>query len=527
MQLIKHMNTEYINELSSEYYYDRECVNRICKFYTNVLRHIDGELIHQPAVPAAWMLDAIKNIFGVKRKCDNRRRYTEVYIEIPRKNGKSWFVASLALYELIFGEQRGYVVVGALSREQAKILFDMACDLIRYSPILKKSLTIYKNEIRCESNNSTFKVISRDAKTAQGYNPSLGIIDELHVQPDSELYDSLQQGQSMRSQPLMIGITTAGVAGKESFAYRKHMKAINVLTGKSSDETLYVKIYGLDNEEDWHDEHNWIKVNPMINDAPQKMNTLKNLYAKAKESKEDEYAFRRYALNTWLSSESGWLKDEDWMNCGDINLSIKDYINTECYAALDLSSNTDLTSLSLVFNTDGKYAVFVYCFCPEDNIKIRSKRDKVPYNMWVDQNYLISTPGNATDYDYVINKLNELNKHVTIRKIAIDRWGASYLIQKIQNEGYEVVTFGQGFNSMSPATKFMERSVLRNELIHDNNPILRWAIGNTTLLSDAAGNIKPSKEKSVERIDPVVSTIMALELCSANVDKFNGAITWS
>ena len=515
-------------ELNDQYYYDVNEVVKIHNFYSRILRHIDGDKINTPAIPAEWMFDALKHIYGVKKRCDDTRRYTEVYIEIPRKNGKSWFVASVALYELVYGEQRGYVVVGALSREQAKILFDMACDLVRYSPILKKACKIYKNEILCTHNNSTFKVISRDAKTAQGYNPSVGIVDELHVQPDSELYDSLQQGQSLRRQPLMIGITTAGISGKESFGYRKHMKAINVLTQKSIDESLYVKIYGLESNDDWHDENNWVKVNPILNELPSKINTMRNLYVKARESKEDEYAFRRYALNTWLSTDSAWITDDVFMNCGNNELDINDYKNCDCYVGVDLSSNTDLTSVSLCFYENGMFSIFVYVFCPEENIAHRSKRDKVPYVSWRDQDYLISTPGNATDYDYIINKLNELHKIINIKRIAIDRWGASYLIQKIQNEGFEVVTFGQGYGSMSPATKFMERCVLRNELQHNNHPILRWCMSNVTLVTDAAGNIKPSKEKSVDRIDAVISTIMALEICSADVQSNSGGnISWT
>lgn len=511
----------------SPYYYDAEDPQRVLRFFRKFLRHIDGELRGKPIEPLPWVVDMVENIYGVKRKSDNTRRYSEVYIEVPRKCGKSISVAALSLYELVFGEHRGEVIVGAAARHQAKHLFDYAVDMVNGSEQLRKLLRIYKSHIHCPSTNSTFKVASRDGDTLQGTNPSVGIVDELHVQPDSELYDAMQQGQSLRKQPLMIGITTAGIVGKDNFAWRMHERAVAVLSGKSQDDTLYAKIYGVGIEEDWKDEANWIKANPIITTVPDKLDALRKLFVKALESKEQEFAFRRFALNQWLQSESTWMADYDWMECGNSELRIEDFDKQDCWLGLDLSTNTDLTSLSIVFKDGDKPVLFNHCFCPADGVKNRSRKDKVPYQSWVDQKYMTATPGNATDYEYVLKYIAELNDKYRVVKIAFDRWGASYLVQKLQDMGLEVASFGQGFATMSPATKTFERLVLRKELIHDNNPVLRWAIGNVTIEQDASGNVKASKKKSVERIDPAISSIMAVEIAMSSEDNPVGNITWS
>lgn len=511
----------------SPYYYDALEPARVLRFFRKFLRHIDGDLRGQPIEPLPWVVDMVDNIYGVKCKSDGKRRYTEVYIEVPRKSGKSISVAALSLYELCFGEYRGEVIVGASARHQAKHLFDYAVDMVRGSPVLGKMLTIYKSHIYCKNTNSSFKVASRDGDTLQGTNPSVGIVDELHVQPDSELYDSMQQGQTLRKQPLMIGITTAGIVGKDNFAWRMHERATAVINGRSQDDTLYAKIYGVPIDADWKDEANWKLANPIIETIPEKFDAIRKLFVKAMESKEQEFAFRRFVLNQWLQSESAWIADYDWMECGDPEQCIENYSNQDCWLGLDLSTNTDLTSISIVFKKDGKPVLFNHCFCPAEGVKKRSRKDKVPYQSWVDQEYMTATAGNATDYDYILKYIEELNTKFRVVKIAFDRWGASYLVQKLQDMGLEVVSFGQGYATMSPATKTYERLVLRKELVHDNNPVLRWAMGNVTLEQDASGNIKPSKKRSIERIDPAVSSVMAVEIAIGTEEQVVGNITWS
>jgi len=511
----------------SPYYYDEAAVARVMRFYHKILRHFDGNLRGQPAEPTSWMIDAIEHIYGVKHKGTDIRRYRELYIEIPRKNFKTWFIASLALYELVFGEYRGEAVVGAAARHQAKYLFEMSVDFIRASPDLAKLVRIYKNHIYCPSNNSTFRTVSRDGDTLQGANISFGVVDEIHVQPDSDLYDSMQQSQTLRNQPLIIGITTAGLVGKENFAWRMHERAKASIEGRSNDDTMYAKIYGVGIDEDWKNEANWIKANPVISVVPNKLNKMRELFVKALESKEEEFAFRRFALNQWLQSESAWIADYDWMECGDPELRMDNYSKQDCWLGLDLSTNTDLTSVSIVFKKEGKPILFNHCFCPTDGVKKRSRKDKVPYQSWVDQEYMTATPGNAVDYEQVLNFISELNDKYRVVKIAFDRWGAAHLVQKLQDIGIEVVSFGQGYATMSPAAKTFERLVLRKEIAHDNNPVLRWAIGNVTIEQDASGNIKPSKKRSIERIDPAISSIMAVEIATATEDQSAGTISWS
>jgi len=254
---------------------------------------------------------------------------------------------------------------------------------------------------------------------------------------------------------------------------------------------------------------------------------MRELFVKALESKEEEFAFRRFALNQWLQSESAWIADYDWMECGDPELRMDNYSKQDCWLGLDLSTNTDLTSVSIVFKKEGNPILFNHCFCPTDGVKKRSRKDKVPYQSWVDQEYMTATPGNAVDYEQVLNFISELNDKYRVVKIAFDRGGAAHLVQKLQDIGIEVVSFGQGYATMSPAAKTFERLVLRKEITHDNNPVLRWAIGNVTIEQDASGNIKPSKKRSIERIDPAISSIMAVEIATATEDQSAGTISWS
>jgi hypothetical protein len=214
------------------------------------------------------------------------------------------------------------------------------------------------------------------------------------------------------------------------------------------------------------------------------------------------------------------------MLCGK-HTDISEFKGETCYAGLDLSSTTDLTALVLCFYKNDKYYVFSYAFCPEENIKLRSRKDKVAYELWKNQNHLISTPGNATDYDYVLKKLNDLSADYNISAVLIDRWNSSYLSTKLMDSGFNVIAFGQGFSSMCSPVKAVERLVLSKNIIHDNNPVLRWCMSNVILKVDAAGNAKCDKSKSRERIDLVIALLMALEECSKNNHENGvGDIVW-
>lgn len=507
-----------------EYTTDPTVPNRIVKFFAKFLRHSKGEHAGQPFILLPWQVDIINSLYGVLKE-DGRRRYKVAYLEIPRKQGKSHLLAGLCLYELIFGDQGGEIFACANSREQARYLFNIATSMIQSNRDLSNMLVVYKNNIFNQKKNSIFKVLSRDATTALGFNASFVVMDELLGAPDDSLYNSMLTSMGARSQPLMVSITTAGWS-RASFCYQLHEYTEKVNTGVVTDDTFYGKIYGLDEDDDWTDEKIWYKCNPSLG-VTVSLENFREQYNRAKEFPQSERSFKTLNLNAWLSSDKGWMTDGSWMLCEEADLTTDSFKGETCYAGLDLSSTQDLTALVLCFYREGKYYIFPYSFCPEENIKIRGRKDKVPYELWADSDWLIATPGNATDYDYIINKLKELSADFNIAEVTVDRWNSTFLITKLQEAGFNVTLFGQGFQSMTSPIKLMERLVLTKSLVHDGNPVYRWCMSNVILKIDPAGNCKCDKAKSREKIDTVVASLMALERCSANnLEPGTANITW-
>jgi phage terminase large subunit-like protein len=508
----------------NQYYTDLSEPNKIRKFFSTFLIHSKGIQAGKPFQLLPWQNEIVDALFGTYNSETRYRRYRRALVLIPKKNGKSTLMAGLCLYQLLFGEASGEIVAVANSREQAKIILDATKDFIFNSKELSKRLIISKNTIYNKKLRTTFKIISRDANTAQGMNSSFVIYDELFGAPSSELYDNLVSGMVARKQPLLIAISTAGY-DKASFLYDlcEHGKKVN--SGAEKDDTFYAKLYGIEEGEDWKSEEVWKKCNPSLGHTIP-IEALRADFKSAVAFPRGELSFRTNNLNDWIDSMKHWIGDTQWMECG-ADVKIEDFKGETCYAGLDLSSTTDLTALVLCFYRNEKYYVFSFAFCPEENIKGRSRKDKVPYDMWRNQSHLIATPGNATDYDYIIKKLNDLSKDYNISAVAIDRWNSTFLSTKLMADGFNVIGFGQGFSSMSSPVKALERLVLSKNIIHDNNPILRWCLSNVILQVDAAGNAKCSKAESKERIDLIIALLMALDECGKhNFAEGTGNVSW-
>lgn len=508
----------------AEYFIDDKEPKRIRKFFSTFLKHAKGTHAGKPFDLLDWQYEIILELFGTYNKETNLRRYRNGLILIPRKNGKTTLCAGLCIYQLLFGETNGEIYAVANSRDQARIIFGIASDMVATSPSLSKQIKIYKNALYNQKSRSTFKVLSRDANTALGLNASFVIFDELLAAPDDALYNSMVTSMGARKQPLMLSISTAGFS-KASFLYQlvEHGERIN--NGQIKDETFFARIYGMKDSDDWTKEEIWYKCNPSLGHTIS-IDFFRTEFNRAKEFPRFELAFKTLYLNAWLDADKSWLGDGQWMDCGD-DIKLEDFKGDKCYAGLDLSSTTDLTALSLCFYKNDKYYIFSFPFCPSDNIKIRSRRDKVPYEQWANEGHLITTDGNAVDYDFVLNKLKELSDNHRIEAVAIDRWNSSYLSTKLMEAGFNVIAFGQGFASMASPVRAMERLVLSKNIVHDKHPILRWCMSNVILKVDAAGNAKADKAKSRERIDLVIATLMALEECSKNnFEAGVGNITW-
>lgn len=494
-------------------YYDEDAADFAVAFIES-LCHTKGTWAGKHFELIDWQEQIVRDIFGVL-KPNGYRQFNTAYVEIPKKQGKSELAAAIALLLTCGdGEERAEVYGCAADRNQAKIVFDVAVDMVKFCPALSRRVKILESQKKLiyKPTNSSYQVLSADVANKHGFNTHGVIFDELHTQPNRKLYDVMTQGSGdARMQPLYFLITTAG-NDTNSICYEIHQKAKDIEKGNKIDPTFYSVIYGADESEDWTDPKVWRKANPSlgITVAEEK---VKAACESAKQNPGEENAFRQLRLNQWVKQSVRWMPMDKWDLCaGKINE--EELEGRVCYGGLDLSSTTDITAFSLVFpprEDEEEYIILPYFWIPEDTLDLRVKRDHVPYDVWQRQGYLQTTEGNVVHYGYIEKFIEELGKKFNIREIAFDRWGAVQMVQNLENMGFTVVPFGQGFKDMSPPTKELMKLTLEKKLIHGGHPILRWNMDNVFIKTDPAGNIKADKEKSTEKIDGVIATIMALD----------------
>ena len=256
----------------------------------------------------------------------------------------------------------------------------------------------------------------------------------------------------------------------------------------------------------------WKKANPSLG-ITVGIDKVKAACESAKQNPAEENSFRQLRLNQWVKQAVRWMPMEKWDRCA-FAASEDALEGRVCYGGLDLSSTTDITAFVLVFpplDEEDKYTVLPYFWIPEDNIDLRVRRDHVPYDVWERQGHLQTTEGNVVHYGYIEKFIERLGERFNIREIAFDRWGAVQMVQNLEGMGFTVVPFGQGFKDMSPPTKELMKLVLEERIAHGGHPVLRWMMDNIYIRTDPAGNIKPDKEKSTEKIDGAVATVMALD----------------
>lgn len=350
--------------------------------------------------------------------------------------------------------------------------------------------------------------------TKHGLNVSGLVFDELHSLPTRALYDVLTKGASdARQNPLAFIITTAGT-DKNSIGYEVHMKAKDILEGRRVDPTFYPVIYGIEDGDDFGDEKNWYKANPSL-DITIPVERMRDAYRDAKDNPAEENLFRQLRLDQWVASTVRWIPEHIYEQ-GSLPIDMKSLEGRECYGGLDLSSSGDITAFVLCFpprNSEEKYIILPFMWVPEDTIPLRVRRASVPYDVWVQQGYMLATEGNVIDYGFIEHYIDELGKKYHILEIAFDRWGAVEMVQHLEGENFTVVPFGQGYKDMSPATKAFYELLMKGDIIHGGHPVLKWMAGNVVIDTDPAGNIKPTKAKSAEKIDGIVAAIMALDRC--------------
>ena len=509
-KLKKYKPTKFKQKTSA---YDKSAADYAVAFIEN-LCHTKGTWAGKPFELIDWQEQIIRDLFGTL-KPNGYRQFNTAYIEIPKKQGKSELAAAVALLLTCGdGEERAEVYGCAADRQQAAIVFDVAADMVRMCPALSKRVKILASQKRLiyTPTNSFYQVLSAEAYSKHGFNIHGVVFDELHTQPNRKLFDVMTKGSGdARMQPLYFLITTAGT-DTHSICYETHQKAKDIIEGRKIDPTFYPVIYGADESDDWTDPKVWKKANPSL-DITVGIDKVKAACESAKQNPGEENAFRQLRLNQWVKQAVRWMPMEKWDKCA-FAVDEDELEGRICYGGLDLSSTTDITAFVLVFpplDEEDKYIILPYFWIPEDNLTLRVNRDNVPYDVWERQDFLQTTEGNVVHYGFIEQFIERLGERFNIREIAFDRWGAVQMVQNLEGMGFTVVPFGQGFKDMSPPTKELMKLVLEQKIAHGGHPVLRWNMDNIYIRTDPAGNIKADKEKSTEKIDGAVATIMALD----------------
>ncbi|MCC7291475.1 MAG: terminase large subunit [Phycisphaerales bacterium] len=510
---------------SGESCFDPKAAQRALDFFEECLTFTAGEWMGQPFRLQPWQQAVVANLFGWKRS-NGMRRYREAFIYVPRKSGKSTLAGGLGnLLTFADGEPGAQVYCAAADREQARLVFNAAKTMVLAEPELAGRSRIYTNAITVPATGSVLKVVSAEAYTKHGVNAHGVIIDELHAQPDRELVDVLTTSTGARRQPLIIYITTADY-DRDSICNEKYDYAIKVRDGVIDDPAFLPVIYEASRDEEWTDPDVWAKANPNLG-VSLSMEYMERECRRARETPTYENTFKRLHLNMKTQQDVRWLALEQWDASAGPPIDEEALRGRTCWAGLDLSTTTDISAFVMVFqDEDGGITVLPKFWIPAENAQKRERRDRVPYETWARQGLIEMTSGNVVDYDVIRQRINEWRDIFDIREIAIDPWNATHITSQLQSDGIPVVTFGQGFKDMTAPTKEWEKLILCRKLRHGGNPVLRWMASNVAVETDAAGNLKPSKKKSTQRIDGTVAGIMALGRAGLTDPGWDGTVAF-
>jgi len=481
----------------------------------NQLTHTKGPYAGEPFNLRPWQeKHIIRPLFSIDR-ATGRRRYRMCLLMMPRKNGKTELCAALAIDGLLFdGEIGAEVYSAAADKDQASLTFNVAAQMIRNDPELEAACEIVDSQKRIvhRKSGSFYRAISAEAYSKHGFNASRVIYDELHAAPTRELWDVLASSTGARLQPLVIAISTAGY-DRHSILWELYTHAKQVREDPSIDPAFLPVIFEAPIDADWTSEKVWRKANPALGDF-RSLEEMRIACRRAQEIPAQENTFRRLYLNQWTEQAARWISLPAWDACGG---DARPLDGRKCWVGMDLSSTKDLTALAAVFPAANGFDVLTEFFIPADSVRLRSQRDRVPYDQWAKEGHLVATPGNVVDYEAVRGTLQAWADRFDVQEVAFDPWNATDLVTRLQDQdGLTCVPMRQGFVSLSAPTKALEKAILSKTLHHTRHPVLRWNVSNVSVETDPAGNLKPSKQKSTDRIDGVVALVMAIDRMERN-----------
>lgn len=493
---------------------DLEEVRRRVNFF-KLLKHWKGKgFAGTQFLLSPWQIFRIGSAFGWRRRNTGLRRFTEVYTEVPRKNGKTTEAAGIGLMGMLLDNEPGAEVYAvATKRDQAKIVWNDAKQMAAASPPLAKRINGYVSNLSCISAASKFEPLGRDSKTLDGLNPYYVVYDEYHAYRDPNLRAVIQNGLGSRDDPLEWVITTAGT-DPDTVCYELHEHAVRMLDPELpdfDDDELFAYIACPFPDDDPGSPETWQRANPNLNGA-KKIAYMERQWKRATQRPSERNEFLIKQLNIWTEAADAWLPFDKVKAAMAAAVDPATLLGRPCFAGLDLAQVNDLSALALVFpfeETDA-WPVLMYYWCPQNDIRNRAKNDKVPYDLWAREGHLTPTPGNATDYNYIEAAIKKIADQYELRELLYDRWQAHQLITNLTNDGLTTVPYGQGYKDASPALNEIERRLISGQLALPDNPVLRWNATNAQVIRDPAGNIKLNKKDPRKRIDGIAALANAI-----------------
>lgn len=521
--------------------FDVREVRRVLEFCRG-LRHVKGRWGGTALVPDLWqVLYVLAPVFGI-RQSDGRRYYRELFLEVPRKNGKSTLSAALTLFLLMADsnlaagqmyEPGAEVYTAATTKEQALAVFEPAKQMAQRSAYAGK-LSIGAEALIVEATLSKYVVLSGDPAKAEekmGSNVSGAVIDETHVHKDRALIDTIETGTAGREQPLVVHLTTAGKDTDGTIYAEKHDYALALAAGEVGDSRTWAVVYTIPKEleEFWDDPETWAIANPGLG-VSVSIEYLEDLVEKCRRSEPKRLSFCRLHLNVRSDTVSRWIELDAFDASGAfLAPTMPELRHLVAYGGLDLSSSNDLTAMAMLVprwlpdpNDEGfeleVLEVILRVWTPLGRIDRRPPRERELFRKWLEEPapigggpVLLGCDGETVDYDEVELEAGRLAEHLEVERLSFDRWGSKQMIQHLSAGGLNVVELGQGFAGISPAMKETERIILDRRLRHGGNPILRYAFSNLAVELDTAGNIKPNRKRSTGHVDPAVAVVMAVD----------------
>lgn len=521
--------------LTTGHYFDLARAERCREFFRKFIRHTLDRWAGQPFEPLQWQWEQIiAPMFGWRR-ADGRRRFTKVFITLPKKQGKTTLISALNTFLMIDEPPGTEIVIAAGDREQASICFRESAAMVRAHPALARRFRIkdstkhmfYASGV---GRPSIYKALSSDAFTKEGLNPSVIVCDELHAWPGRELFDCLAYASSSRSEPLFIIISTAG-DDKETVMGEEYDAAVDWKHGLYINDAYFAVIYEADKTDPWDDPKTWKKANPSLGTTIM-LDKFQQDFLEARQSPAKENNFRRYRLNQWVQSAATWLSLDAW-DRGAAPIDVDALAGRECIVGIDLSSTSDTTALVPIFEEPDQSIIVVPKFyLPKDNIVALEKKHKIGYTTWERAGLFVLTEGNVIDYDAIRADLRALAEIYVIKHVSIDRkFQGQQLELQLQADGFDVTPAGQGYVAQDLPMRALEAMVNAGRIRHGGHPVLRWHASNAVCKINDKGNYSLNKRLARGKIDGIAALIQAIyasdQLAALKLKNDGEAVDWT